>query len=634
MMKAYVLRAKCEIDSSVQTPEYADNLLLVEFTCHTPLIGVSELTVCAYSSDLQLIASDTVSVANRKSIRKVCFRLCDSKEWNDRQGYLYIFSNGHPQWFVPFEAPVAYATWKKYPVEMLCDHPKELFFITGLCHREWWNRLHICKFSPSVIHQLLDTLYLQHQSAAHTHPAPHFHMLVKGDRFYTRVFSSLILSAHFTEENTETRYAFPVKEFFSGELGWEELSPQLKQSKAVTVNLQSFPDSPAAESQLNILYNLIVQNTFPNATFILHGTEEDIERTHSRCPRLVQFFGPENTFTVHKPADESSHPETEFPYEVTPMHLSDGEDTVHTQPSPSEEESASAEEQLDELVGLQRLKKDIREARLLTLFIKERKMMQLETSDDNRHHMLFLGNPGTGKTTVARIIGQMYHEMGILSNGHLIETNRTSLVGEYIGHTEKNMRETIANARGGVLFVDEAYTLITQEEDSKDFGKEVINALLPVLSEPNPDMIVILAGYKDKMQTLLNSNPGLKDRFPLHFHFEEYTPEELAEMARRILTKRNFTLTPEAEERLRKTIEKAVSAHDPHFGNGRWVHNLIEQGIIKSMAKRVMSQSGKSKGSRQLFSRIEEEDIIEAEKNFLGCRQLKISVSRPIGFIA
>ena len=218
------------------------------------------------------------------------------------------------------------------------------------------------------------------------------------------------------------------------------------------------------------------------------------------------------------------------------MHLSDGEDTVHTQPSPSEEESASAEEQLDELVGLQRLKKDIREARLLTLFIKERKMMQLETSDDNRHHMLFLGNPGTGKTTVARIIGQMYHEMGILSNGHLIETNRTSLVGEYIGHTEKNMRETIANARGGVLFVDEAYTLITQEEDSKDFGKEVINALLPVLSEPNPDMIVILAGYKDKMQTLLNSNPGLKDRFPLHFHFEDYTPEELAEMARRILT--------------------------------------------------------------------------------------------------
>lgn len=316
------------------------------------------------------------------------------------------------------------------------------------------------------------------------------------------------------------------------------------------------------------------------------------------------------------------------------MHLSDGEDTVHTQPSPSGEESASAEEQLDELVGLQRLKKDIREARLLTLFIKERKMMQLETSDDNRHHMLFLGNPGTGKTTVARIIGQMYHEMGILSNGHLIETNRTSLVGEYIGHTEKNMRETIANARGGVLFVDEAYTLITQEEDSKDFGKEVINALLPVLSEPNPDMIVILAGYKDKMQTLLNSNPGLKDRFPLHFHFEDYTPEELAEMARRILTKRNFTLTPEAEERLRKTIEKAVSAHDPHFGNGRWVHNLIEQGIIKSMAKRVMSQSGKSKGSRQLFSRIEEEDIIEAEKNFLGCRQLKISVSRPIGFIA
>lgn len=225
-----------------------------------------------------------------------------------------------------------------------------------------------------------------------------------------------------------------------------------------------------------------------------------------------------------------------------------------------------------------------------------------KVSGDSRYHMLFLGNPGTGKTTVARLVGKMYHQMGLLSKGHTVETCRTNLVGEYLGHTEKNTKEAIEEARGGVL------------------------------SEPNPDMIVILAGYEDKMKKLLKSNPGLKDRFPLRFHFEDYTADELSEIAHRILKSRNFVLTPEANLRLNRLIEKEARQRDEHFGNGRWVHNLIEHDLIKSMARRVMSGPRPETAQLQLFSTIEACDVEEAEAKLLRTADLKITPPCRIGF--
>jgi stage V sporulation protein K len=174
---------------------------------------------------------------------------------------------------------------------------------------------------------------------------------------------------------------------------------------------------------------------------------------------------------------------------------------------------SDAEQALQEMVGLTRLKEDLQEARMMAAFMKRRMELGLDTELDNRHHMLFLGNPGTGKTTVAKLIGQLYHQMGLLSSGHTIETCRTKLVGEYIGETEKHIRQAIEEARGGVLFIDEAYTLITTKQETKDFGKEVIHALLTVLSEPNPDMIIILAGYEDKMQQMLDDWNHYIDEF-------------------------------------------------------------------------------------------------------------------------
>ncbi|MCD8237545.1 MAG: AAA family ATPase [Prevotellaceae bacterium] len=312
---------------------------------------------------------------------------------------------------------------------------------------------------------------------------------------------------------------------------------------------------------------------------------------------------------------------------------SDNQDNGHDTAPIETEVRVPAETRLENMIGLSGLKKDMEEARIMALFTKQRKALELDTTSDNRHHMLFLGNPGTGKTTVAKLVGEMYRDMGLLSIGHTIELNRSKLIGEFIGHTEKNTVEAIEQARGGVLFIDEAYTLTDNGKDSNDFGKEVINTLLTVLSEPDPDMIVILAGYEDKMQELLATNPGLKERFPLKFHFEDYTKEELLEIAHYICHSRNFRLTPAADQRLYGLIEKTLLCKDEHFGNGRWVHNLIEHGIIKYMAKRVMA-APHIPDDRELFCLIEESDVIEAEQKFLQDKDIKI-VSHPrIGFTA
>lgn len=289
-------------------------------------------------------------------------------------------------------------------------------------------------------------------------------------------------------------------------------------------------------------------------------------------------------------------------------------------------------QKLKNMVGLERLKAEINDARIMAMFNKERNALSLGSQTDNRHHMIFTGNPGTGKTTVARLVGKIYHKMGLLSRGHTVETERAKLVGEFIGQTEKNTKEAIEKARGGVLFIDEAYTLLKTSKESNDFGKEVINALLTVLAEPEPNMIVILAGYEDQMNKLLNHNPGLKERFPMVFHFDDYTATELMEIAIGICIDGDYELTDKAYTRLCRLMEKAVEQRDENFGNGRWVHNLIHHGVIKSMARRVMA-SPHSSTDRQLFRLIEESDVAEAERVFIKRNETKIKPIR-IGFTA
>jgi hypothetical protein len=273
----------------------------------------------------------------------------------------------------------------------------------------------------------------------------------------------------------------------------------------------------------------------------------------------------------------------------------------------------NAEQKLMSMIGLERVKREISDARNMALFTQRRNRLHLAAPTDNRNHMLFLGNPGTGKTSVAKLIGTMFHEMGLLSKGHTVEANRSMLIGEYIGQTEIRTNEAIEKARGGVLFIDEAYALAIDSKNSNDFGKQALNTILPVLSEPNPDMIVIMAGYEDKIDYMLDSNQGLKERFPIRIHFDDFTADELWQIAHLMCSQQGFVLTPEADERLRRYIESATAVRSESFSNARWVHNLMDHGVVRCMANRVVTTTDACDEQR-LYTTIEECDIAAAEQ--------------------
>ena len=201
------------------------------------------------------------------------------------------------------------------------------------------------------------------------------------------------------------------------------------------------------------------------------------------------------------------------------------------------------------------------------------------------------GNPGTGKTTIAKCLGEIYHSIGVLSSGHVVETERTKLVSEWIGATEKNTKSAIESASGGVLFIDEAYNLFVESTDRKDFGMRVIETLLTALSSDDADMIVILAGYTEEMNRMLEANPGMKSRFPYIFHFDDYTPKELMQIGKIVLEREHYNLTPEAEKKLAKYIINEYDHKDEHFGNGRFITRLITTHIIPSLCNRLLTKA-------------------------------------------
>ncbi len=202
-------------------------------------------------------------------------------------------------------------------------------------------------------------------------------------------------------------------------------------------------------------------------------------------------------------------------------------------------------------------------------------------------HMVFTGNPGTGKTTIAEYLGEIYRGIGALSSGHLVQTDRSKLVGQYIGDTEKNTLNAIQRASGGVLFIDEAYNLFVKSDDNRDFGMRVIETLLTYLSMEDTDMIVILAGYTNEMKRLIESNPGLKSRFPYIFHFEDYSPDQLLRIGKLVLDKEQYVLTDEAERALSDYVVEEYNQKDEHFGNGRFITRLLKSHIIPAMSQRL-----------------------------------------------
>ncbi len=286
--------------------------------------------------------------------------------------------------------------------------------------------------------------------------------------------------------------------------------------------------------------------------------------------------------------------------------------------------------ELNKMVGLNELKEHFEQMFNYMRMEGMRRELGLTTTPQTAHHMIFTGNPGTGKTTVAKNIGKVFHALGLLSKGEVIVTERTKLVGRYIGETERNMQRVLEQARGNVLFIDEAYTLCDNVDDRKDFGSHVIDALLTVLAQPNPDILVIMAGYKNDMARMMNANLGLEGRFPHKFHFADYTADELMQIATAMLAKNEYILEEEARATLLRGIEETLSKKSERFSNARWVEQVVMQGILPAMSSRIMKEGFAA--NKETLTTIKSEDVVTALEKFRIAPPANNNMRRGIGF--
>jgi probable Rubsico expression protein CbbX len=248
-----------------------------------------------------------------------------------------------------------------------------------------------------------------------------------------------------------------------------------------------------------------------------------------------------------------------------------------------EYENRQIQEVLDELeadlVGLKPVKERIKEVAALLLVHRLRKQVGLTSANPNLH-MSFTGSPGTGKTTVALKMADILFRLGYIRKGHLITVTRDDLVGQYIGHTAPKTKEVLKRAMGGVLFIDEAYYLY-KPDNERDYGAEAIEILLQVMENQRDDLVIIFAGYKDRMDSFYESNPGLSSRVANHVDFPDYSPEELLIIGKIMLQEQQYRLTPELEKVLLDYIKLRMT--QPHFANARSVRNAIDRGRMRQV---------------------------------------------------
>ena len=266
--------------------------------------------------------------------------------------------------------------------------------------------------------------------------------------------------------------------------------------------------------------------------------------------------------------------------------------------------------ELDELCGLEKVKADVKG---LINLVKVRKLREAEELPvpPLSLHMVFMGNPGTGKTTVARLLAKIYHAIGVLSKGQLVEVDRSGLVAGFVGQTAIKTNEVIQSALGGVLFIDEAYALANADSPN-DFGKEAIETLLKGMEDNRADLVVIVAGYTELMDRFIHSNPGLESRFNKYFHFEDYTGPQLMEIFRSMCKKNGYTLTPEAETHAVEAFQRLYDERDENFGNARDVRNIFETAVARQ-ANRLAAMENPTKEDLMAFVLEDLQDPEETE---------------------
>ena len=281
------------------------------------------------------------------------------------------------------------------------------------------------------------------------------------------------------------------------------------------------------------------------------------------CPALKA-----DEFVTHVPAP--AQPPTEG------VPAAEQEETPLPESEPTLEELLA---ELDGLCGLEQVKQDVKSLINLVKVRRLREEAGLPVPPMSLH-LVFLGNPGTGKTTVARLLARLYHAIGVLPKGQLVEVDRSGLVAGFVGQTALKTQEVIQKAIGGVLFIDEAYALVNQD-NGNDFGREAIEVLLKNMEDHRKDLVVIVAGYSQLMEKFIHSNPGLESRFNKYFYFEDYDGAQLFTILQSMCVKNGYVLTPEGEALARRELMALYEDRDENFGNARDVRNLFEQAVAR-----------------------------------------------------
>lgn len=309
-------------------------------------------------------------------------------------------------------------------------------------------------------------------------------------------------------------------------------------------------------------------------------------------------------FTMLVPTDEEDKKDgEETTKETTEQKTEEKKDSVVVNPVLD----TDPYQELDDLIGLDNVKQEVKSLANFVRLQKQRQEKGLKTPKLS-YHLVFTGSPGTGKTTVARIVARIYKDLGILKKGHTVETDRSGLVANYVGQTATKTNAIVDSALNGVLFIDEAYALVP-ENSSQDYGQEAISTLLKRMEDDRDKLVVIIAGYTNEMKRFIDSNPGLQSRFNRYINFPDYSAGELVKIFHMYMKKNQYTISDEANEMLKEKLEYAVAHKDRNFGNARYVRNIFEKSI-QAQANRLEGKTGLS--DRQLT----EITVADIEKAF------------------
>ena len=297
-------------------------------------------------------------------------------------------------------------------------------------------------------------------------------------------------------------------------------------------------------------------------------------------------------FTMLVPTDEEDKKDSEeTTKETTEQKTEEKKDSVVVNPVLD----TDPYQELDDLIGLDNVKQEVKSLANFVRLQKQRQEKGLKTPKLS-YHLVFTGSPGTGKTTVARIVARIYKDLGILKKGHTVETDRSGLVANYVGQTATKTNAIVDSALNGVLFIDEAYALVP-ENSSQDYGQEAISTLLKRMEDDRDKLVVIIAGYTNEMKRFIDSNPGLQSRFNRYINFPDYSAGELVKIFHMYMKKNQYTISDEADQMLKEKLDYAVEHKDRNFGNARYVRNIFEKSI-QAQANRLEGKTGLS--DRQL----------------------------------